>query len=87
MRVTAHTKAGDDKAEFDTANTHNTHTEQQQQQEQQLPKQPKAKAAKNIEKPIRKQLEKAMAATAKRGVVLTVSFNPSKQKLDRVYYK
>lgn len=67
--------------------TQQTHTEQQQQQEQQLPKQPKAKAAKNIEKPIRKQLQKAMAATAKRRVVLTASFNPSKQKLDRVFYK
>lgn len=64
--------------------TQQKHTEQQQQL---LPKQPKAKAAKNIEKPIRKQLEKAMAATAKRGVVLTASFNPSKQKLDWVYYK
>lgn len=65
--------------------TQQTHTEQQH--EQQLPKQPKAKAAKNIEKPIRKQLVKAIAATAKRRVVLTASFNPSKQKLDRVYYK
>lgn len=77
LRVTAHTKAGDDKVEFDTAQ-HKTHRATAAAAKA-------AKATKNIEKPIRKQLEKAMPETAMHWVVLTASFNWDTLAISKLY--